>query len=102
MPPSSDIASVLNQLPVVGVVLVAVWVVLQWTDRRHLAELAREVARTDAADRRAEAERGAAREAARQLAECMGGEITRLRAQNTRLQNPRKPGRRPRPRGDQP
>ena len=80
-------APVFKQFPIVAFVFLAAWMVLRWSDRRHRAELEREVRR--AADVQAShlAELERVESLQRRETNNLRAEITRLRARITRLEN---------------
>jgi hypothetical protein len=90
MPPIPDwLVPILQQFPIVVLVIGVGWLVLKWADRWHARELDREVARTADALRRADAEIArveADREQSRRfLAAEMDRMTDHLRAENARL-----------------
>ena len=87
-----------QQFPIVVLVLGVIWVVLKWSHAAHLEELAREKARVDeriasanAEIARSEREREQLKQEHREnvarATELLKDEITQLRARNTKLQN---------------
>jgi hypothetical protein len=104
LPPIPDwLVPILQQFPIVALVIGVGWLVLKWADRWHARELDREVSRTADALRRADAEIArveADRERSRlshaadidRMTEHLRAENARLRARVTALENRLSPG----------